>query len=100
MLTIKIKGADFALTARREQFAKFLATTIDGKSDDRFEPFMTNKGDTFNWSISHTNDWWAHFRPHDATLVEIQYRYQGGNKAEEALATWLAFRVDATIVTE
>lgn len=80
--------------ARRE-FAKFLSNTIEGREVESL-PYKPNEDDTFYWTLDVGNNWKVKFFEESPEIFQIIHRYQcEQNRLEEALAGWLAARINA-----
>ena len=89
----------------REMLAMFLQATIDANTSVNlshgFKPYRTDKFSSARWKIDQGNNWFLHFFDDQPDVFEIVYRYQSdNNKAEEALAGWLVYRLGVEIVDE
>lgn len=97
-LKIQVSVPPFIGALQRKWFATFLAGTIEGESLG-FVPYQPNKTDDTYFIIDRNNDWRLSFFEDDPSSFEIKYRYQCAEvQAEEALAAWLKYRVNAVPV--
>lgn len=97
-MLLSIRGAKFDNPSNRKNFVMFLAATVGGRIDGRFEPYCPNKNDDRYWVFDEANNWRVTFPDGEDTVIDIRYRYQCETvRAEEALAAWLEFQVRATV---
>ena len=98
-MKLKIRGADFSTLAARKIFVGFLSATVNAGMTCSFDPYQANSFDDREWIIDSLNNWRVGFSEVDNAVVDIRYRYQCEQvRAEESLASWLEFLVDAEIV--
>lgn len=95
---ILIQGRNEYITEdQRKEQANFLCAILEANFNEKFRPFMPNKGDTENWSICSSNNWWVKFFHDRPTTFGISYRYDRSikpedNKHEKAMADFLVVR--------
>lgn len=94
-MLLSIPGGDFESADQRRSFAKYLSGVVQGGLNPRFEPYCQNPSDDRSFVIDSDNNWRVSFPKENPSSVDISYRYQV--QAEEALAGWLAFLVQAKI---
>jgi hypothetical protein len=100
-MNLRIKNQYVTSTARKT-LASFLAATINGELNSRFEPYKPNEHDDSFWTVDYGNDWKVKFFDDEPYIFEIIYRYDrrldGIHKRELALAGWLVERLGVDIV--
>lgn len=77
------------------EMAQFLSRIISGQDYGEALPYRKHEDDDNSWTLDAANNWWLHIDSQDASLIDIDYRYNHAeNDAENRLFGWLDFRMN------